>query len=98
MSWKEEVAVCYSWRAVGKEAGTFQKDGGSSSSLKALQALKVLYNVPSFREGGLSSGSRSLLRGIRTGPLERRNLRKYLSTLGDLWMGKGMRHQDFLLT
>jgi len=49
-----------------------QKDGGSSSPLKALKALKV----SSFREGGLSSGSRSLLRGMRIGPLERRNLGK----------------------
>ena len=63
-----------------------QKDGGSSSPPKALKSLKILYDTSSFREGGLSPGSRSLLRGMRTSPLERRNLGKCLSTVGDLWM------------
>lgn len=75
-----------------------QKDGGSSSPPKALKSPKILYDTSSFRGGGLSPGSRSLLRGMRTGPLERRNLGKCLSTVGDLWMGKGRRQQDFLLT
>lgn len=64
---KEELATCFSRRAVGKEAGTFRKmEHQSSVTLKVLMVLRSSALYFQLQETGPSLGSRSSMRVMGT--------------------------------